>query len=393
MRKDALHLLVVDLQGLGALDDLMGGPIVNEALLALGGKVASHVAHSLGNLPRISSARTVRRGRWEASFTVPQAALTGEDDDPVVALLAALRQLVNETAIDVFGPTTASHARAAVVALRHEERDRLEDSLAEAALTTSVSLSARATLLQTLHHKRIRTFLQPIVSMHDRAVVGMEALTRGLPGTPFERADHLFAAAARTGLSTALEILCIHQALPLLDRLPSWMWMSVNASVNTIRRLYGGATPGHALSPRLIVELTEHLPTAAATDLPDIFRRLRSVGVGLALDDAGCGYVSVETVGALKPDIVKLCQTVTRHMDRDPAALIALERTVEALHRMGHQVLAEGVETEAQAARMREIGVDFGQGWVFGRPVPAEQATWGATALDGAAPRDYAELH
>lgn len=373
------HRLVIGLQGLAALDDSMGVDIVDAALISLGKRVIRHVAHSLGNLSGATDAAEIRRGRWEASFSVPEAALTGEDDDPVFTLLAALRQMINEAAIDVFGPTTASHAQAVVVALRRDDRNGLEDSLAEAAVTTSVSLSTRTALLQTLHHKKIRTFLQPIVSLRDGTVVGMEALTRGLPEGPFESADRLFGAAARSGLSTALEILCIQQALPILERLPSSMWLSINASAQTIRRLYGGGTPGHALSPRLVVELTEHLPTEDAQDLPAIFRRLRAGGVGIALDDAGCGYISLETVSVLKPEIVKLCQTVTRHMDRSPETLAALGRTVKALHRLGHQVLAEGVETEAQAAMMRDLGVDYGQGWYFGPALPAEEAEWEVT--------------
>ena len=367
------HLLVIGLHGLTALDETMGVDIVDAALLSLGKRVTRHVEHTLGNLADASAAREVQRGRWEATFSVEEGALTGEDDDPVFALLAALRRLINEAAIGVFGPTTASHAQAVVVALRRDDRDGLESSLAEAAQTTTVSLSTRTALLQTLRCKHIRTFLQPIVSLRDGAVIGMEALSRGLPGGPFERADLLFDAAARSGLSTAVEILCIQQALPFLDRLPSSMWLSVNASAQTIRRLYGGSTPGHALSPRLVVELTEHLPTEDAQDLTAIFRRLRAGGVGIALDDAGCGYMSLATVSVLQPEIVKLCQTVTRHMDRSPETLAALGRTVKALQRLGHRVLAEGVETEAQAVLMRDLGVDYGQGWYFGRPFPAEE--------------------
>ena len=87
----------------------------------------------------------------------------------------------------------------------------------------------------------------------------MDALSRG-PSGPYDRADQLSGAAARTGLTHTLELTCAAQAIAYVDRLPEPLWMSVNSSAATATGLYSLISANHTTCSRLILEITEHLP-------------------------------------------------------------------------------------------------------------------------------------
>ena len=93
----------------------------------------------------------------------------------------------------------------------------------------------------------------------------------------------------------------------------------------------------------------------------------------MALDDTGCGFADTEAAQVLRPEIVKLCITVIRSARRSPDVLPELRATIDRFRALGAQVLAEGVETEEERAALSGLGIALAQGWLFGKPVPAEQ--------------------
>jgi EAL domain-containing protein (putative c-di-GMP-specific phosphodiesterase class I) len=154
---------------------------------------------------------------------------------------------------------------------------------------------------------------------------------------------------------------------------PAPLWLSINASSRTMIHLCGPQGEGRFARPRLVMELTEHLPLGAAAELRPVLDSLRRGGTLIALDDTGCGYADLEAAASLQPEIVKLCITVTSRLEHSPLVLDDIAETIRRLHRQKHLVLAEGVETAAQADLLRELGVDLAQGWFYGRPFAADR--------------------
>jgi EAL domain-containing protein (putative c-di-GMP-specific phosphodiesterase class I) len=117
----------------------------------------------------------------------------------------------------------------------------------------------------------------------------------------------------------------------------------------------------------IIVELTEH---ERIDDYEAVRAALASLGpsVRLAIDDAGSGFASLRHIFALKPSYVKLDIEWVRHIDEDPIRRALVSGLVHFAAETGCELIAEGVETEAELEALRDLGVRLGQGYLLGRP-------------------------
>ena len=140
--------------------------------------------------------------------------------------------------------------------------------------------------------------------------------------------------------------------------------MSINLSPAALlggRRL-GSLLGGHERP--IVIELTEH---ARVEDYDAIRRRLLAFGprVSLAVDDAGAGFASLRHVVELRPRYLKLDASLVRHVDRDLARQAMIVGMQQYAARVGCEVLAEGIEDEAELKAIREAGVPLGQGFLL----------------------------
>jgi diguanylate cyclase (GGDEF)-like protein/PAS domain S-box-containing protein len=133
----------------------------------------------------------------------------------------------------------------------------------------------------------------------------------------------------------------------------------------------------------LAVEITEGLLLERDEAVAERLRALREAGLSISLDDFGTGYSSLSYLQHHEIDTVKIDRSFVAGLEGGGKALALCRAIVTMAHELGMEVVAEGVETEAQAHVLRDMGCDWGQGWWFGKGVPAaefERRWFGATA-------------
>jgi EAL domain-containing protein (putative c-di-GMP-specific phosphodiesterase class I) len=207
---------------------------------------------------------------------------------------------------------------------------------------------------------------QPIVDLASATVAGYEALAR-FPGTASP--EVWFAAAHEAGLGAELEALALRKALAAVPDLPPNTFLTVNVSPH----LLGTAPVMAALAApatlrRVVVELTEHMPTPDLAVLREQTAALRGRGALIAIDDAGSGYAGLQQLAEVRPQLVKLDRALVAGADTDPVKAALAEMVGTFTSRIDAWLLAEGVETVGELATFARLGVPLAQGWLFGRP-------------------------
>lgn len=228
---------------------------------------------------------------------------------------------------------------------------------------------------------------QPICAIDDaRTVVGFEALAR------FPRLAHLapadqgpdrwFAHAAALGLGEELEALAVSCAVQAIPRIAPCCYLSVNVSADTILVSDFAEVVLAAIPERIVVELTEHDVVRELEALKAALAAMRGGGhlgvkvdrrlARLAIDDVGAGHSGLARIIDLAPDILKLDRSIVAGVDASSTRARLIASMVMFTVGEGISLVAEGVETEGEMAVLRELGVDFAQGYLLGRPAPME---------------------
>jgi PAS domain S-box-containing protein len=229
------------------------------------------------------------------------------------------------------------------------------------------ALEQRKVFATLLAEQAFHPVYQPIVELASAEIVGYEALTRFHSGQPPEQA---FSAARAAGLGIELELATLERAIDGARRLPAGRWLDLNVSPSLLEqpaqlreRLWSADRP-------LVLEITEHEVVA---DYAALHAAVRSLGgdVRLAVDDAGAGIANFGHILELGADFVKLDISLVRRVNANlgrQALVVAMRHFARTA---GCRLVAEGIETAEEARTLRELGVEFGQGYWFGRPEPA----------------------
>ena len=232
---------------------------------------------------------------------------------------------------------------------------------------------------------------QPLVDLATGEVHGFEALMRWChPATGPVSPDVSIALAEQTELIITLGEFALRRAT---SDAAAWTsagtrpYVSINLSTKQLRDRHLLTQLDHALASsgldarRVVLEVTERAALAESDHVSRTLASLRERGVRLALDDFGTGYSSLAYLTQLRPDIIKIDRSFVAGAD-DDAGVALLGAMVALGRRLSLTVLAEGVETTAQLERLRAMGCQFGQGFLFS---PAVCAATAATMI--AAPR------
>jgi EAL domain-containing protein (putative c-di-GMP-specific phosphodiesterase class I) len=257
-------------------------------------------------------------------------------------------------------------------------------------MTASVLEEAqlRADLERGLEHEEFVVLYQPVVDMQTQRLISVEALVRwqhprdGLLGP-----HHFIAAAEANGLIVPLGRWVLREACAQLAQwratAPDAAGLHVNVNLSARQFQYAGlvddvsaALADAGVDPAsLTLEITESMLMADIETAKATLHALRRLGVRLAIDDFGTGYSSLSYLKQLPVDVIKIDKTFVDevHVDDDDVALVDAVAGLGQALKM--QTVAEGIETGEQWDTLRRLGIDHGQGYLFGRPAaPGEIA-------------------
>ena len=235
-------------------------------------------------------------------------------------------------------------------------------------------------LKKALKNDELSIMYQPLVRSADFRVVGFEALTRWKhPIRGYVPPSDFIPIAEKAGIIVDIGDWVISEACRQAAIWPSPFTVSVNlspqqfqsgkiVSVVTEALLKTGLEPS-----RLELEITEGLFMERTESVIYTLRELKAMGVSIAMDDFGTGYSSLSYLLQFPFDKLKIDRSLINELDNDPAAVNVLEAIIKLGNVLGLHVLAEGIETEEQARFLIGLNCSSLQGYLFGRPLLADQ--------------------
>lgn len=229
--------------------------------------------------------------------------------------------------------------------------------------------------------------LQPIHRLANGRSAGAEALAR-FADAGIRPPNLWFEDAFEVGLGVDLELAAIRNALAASAYVPADHYLSINVSPETVLSGRLDALLAAARRANLVLEITEHSQVEEYDVLRDALAALRR-HARIAIDDVGAGYSSLQRVIALEPDILKLDMSLTQDIHIDPARRALAGAMVDFSARIGAVIVAEGIERIEEAKVLRDLGITFGQGYLFSKPMPlvaAHQHMIGAAGRPEPAP-------
>ncbi len=234
-----------------------------------------------------------------------------------------------------------------------------------------------------MNYGEFRIYYQPIISFATHQMVAVEALLRWPhPDATFTPPDQFIPQAESSGFIIQLGDWVLRTATEQVARWHATFGYPVRLAVNLSNRQFlhfnlvaniESALRHSKLDPRhLELEITEGAAMHSPDEAIGIMRQLRNLGIRLSLDDFGTGYSSLSYLKRLPIDKLKIDKSFVCDIPADANDLAIVTAIIAMGHALGLEVLAEGVETEAQAQFLAECSCDYAQGFLYGRPVPAE---------------------
>jgi diguanylate cyclase (GGDEF)-like protein len=384
-----LAVFFINLDGFKSLNDAHGHAIGDGVLREAGARLARVMGHE---------ATTARLSGDE--FAVVLAA---EDGDPELAarsrdILHVLSETIHITGMTLGvgatigislsprdGRSATALLRAADIALAYGKTAgggcyRFFEARMGEALEAETELKNE--LRAAIVSGEIEPFFQPLVRMRDTAVVGFEVLARWVhPRKGILAPDRFLPLVAELGLSADMFIAQLESVCTTARDWPAHIRLSLNLSPG---ELQNEALPDVVRAvldrtgfdgARLEVEITEDALIHDSKMARGVLDGLRALGMTVSLDDFGTGFSSLYHLRELPFDKVKIDKSFMRALDTDADSARYVAAIIGLCHALGLEMTAEGIEDEPTLRRLRELGCTYGQGYLFGRAVPAAEAS------------------
>jgi len=236
---------------------------------------------------------------------------------------------------------------------------------------TREKLDLCAQLKKVIGQKQLRPAFQPLRRLSDGVVLGWEALIRGPQGTPFEQPNVLFAVALENNMEVELETLCLETIFRGLPRRIGSGRLFVNASSTLLRHPVfldqRNLTAINRSHQDVVIEISEK-EMVDYSSFGNILSTVRGAGLKIAIDDAGSGYSGLEAILNLRPDYIKVADSLVRRIENDPIKREIITSLAAIGRRIDSTLVAEGIEREEEREALIALGVEYGQGFLLGRP-------------------------
>ena len=257
-------------------------------------------------------------------------------------------------------------------------------------------------LMDAVNRQEFVVHYQPQIDIHSRALVGAEALVRWQhPDFGLRPPAEFISLAEDTGLINQIGELVLREACARARQWQEQGFDTFRIAVNTSPRqlheknfaqFVGCILSETQLSPEsLELEVTETWLMQNLEAGIQALEQLREMGVRIALDDFGTGYSSLSYLKRLPIDSVKLDASFVKDATTDPDDAALVMAVITLAHTLGKTVIAEGIEREDQLALLRLLRCDEGQGYLFGRPMPALDSVFRPPTA-AAPPPSFAQL-
>ena len=228
-------------------------------------------------------------------------------------------------------------------------------------------------ILRALHsgdHHHV--YVLPVFDLSDYTKVGYELLTRmSIEG--FEVADDFFRFCLEHNILTLVDHRCFEACLAAGTIFPLEMRRHVNLFPSTLINIpvehLIKALPANSLTRSHCVEISEQQIIGDPSYLIKPVAALKEAGILVAIDDVGFGRSCLESLVLLEPDVIKIDKKCVMGIARDESRAYALKRILKVANSLGTEVIAEGIETQEDLDLVKQLGVKFGQGFLWGKPV------------------------
>jgi diguanylate cyclase (GGDEF)-like protein len=243
-------------------------------------------------------------------------------------------------------------------------------------------------LQSILKRRALRAMFQPILDMNAETYIGFEGLIRGPDDSPLHAPADLFCAARQCGLVLETEMLCRQVVLEAFAdlRLPGRLFLNVSPGVLVHPGFRNGQTLAYmeylGIRPdRVTIEITEHEICPDMDAMREALLHYRRMGFKIALDDLGEGFASLRLWSELHPEFVKIDRHFVTDVGSDPLKRQFLKSFQQIAEGSGCQIIAEGIESEAEFLTIKGLGIALGQGYLIGRPAVTPALVPDARAL------------
>jgi diguanylate cyclase (GGDEF)-like protein/PAS domain S-box-containing protein len=286
-------------------------------------------------------------------------------------------------------------ADAAMYQAKQRGRNRVELFDPAMRARTAARAEAAAALRTGLAHGELVVHYQPLITLDTGRVVGIEALARWERPSGFVPPAEFIPVAEESGLivelgQRVLTLACGDTAAWNADHPDHPLSVAVNLSVHQLGPgvvdVVAAALEVSGLTPELLcLEITESALMDDAEVVGAALHELKGLGVRLGVDDFGTGYSSLLYLRGFPIDVLKIDRSFVSGMEEVDADAAIVEGVLSLAHALGLEAVAEGVETAEQAARLRNLGCELGQGYLWSPPLaPDVLYAWMEAARGGA---------